>query len=294
MLDNVQHLPSVQNIINTANKVLGFDVLEKCGVGARDLNNTIFAQPLMFVAGMVHSELMKQKHPTIFTKVKAVAGFSLGEITALCYAEAISFDDALKLVNERAKAMAKCPGGAMCSVVGMSLLQVKSLCKTTGCTIANIICNHQDEDLVKHNILVCAGKAHNIVSLIQAAESSGGKAKRLRVSGAFHSAAMLPAQTHLNDVLKQIHISLPSDKLIYSNVTGRPYRSVREIRLNLSRHLVKPVLWHEIIHSLLKDECVKLFVECGPQKVLSKTIEAHLKGLSDEENQCCTILSSDS
>ena len=305
MLDKVKHLPSAQELLNTANEVMGYDMLEKGGLNspASDLNNTIFAQPLMFVAGLVHVELMKQKHPTIFTKVKAVAGFSLGELTALCYAGAISLVDALKLVKARAEAMAKCNGGTMCNVVGMSLQEVRSLCKKTGCVVANIICNHDEADLFKHNIFVCSGEPAKVTSLVNAVEAvdvvEGGnqkkaRAKKLRVSGAFHSTAMAPARAQLNAVLNQIHISLPTDKLIYSNVTGRPYKSAREIKQNLSLHIVKPVLWHNTIQSLSDQENITVFVECGPQKVLSKTVQAYLKCQSDEECQYVTILTSDS
>lgn len=302
MLDKVNHLPSVQKILSTANEVLGYDVLGKSGVlDARDLNDTIYAQPLMFVAGLAHAELMKEKHPTIFTKVKAVAGFSLGELTALCYAGAISLVDALELVKARAEAMARCNGGAMCNVIGLSLGVVQSICKDTGCTVANIICNHAKEGLVKYNIFVCAGAPEKITLLVNAVEKMEGhdgnkpRAKKLRVSGAFHSTAMLPAQAQLNGVLKGIHISLPTDKLIYSNVTGRPYKSASEIRQKLSQHIVKPVLWHSIMQSLSDQEHVTIFAECGPQEALSKTVQAYLKCQSDEESHHgTTVLTSDS
>lgn len=112
MFDKVKHLQSVQKILHTANDILGYDVLKKSDVGATtDINDTMYAQPLMLVAGLAHAEVMKQKHPMLFTKVKAVAGFSLGEITALCFAGAFPLEDALRLVKARADAMVnrKCP-----------------------------------------------------------------------------------------------------------------------------------------------------------------------------------------
>lgn len=110
MLDKVKHLQSVQKILQTANDILGYDVLKKSDVGATDsINDTMYAQPLMLVAGLAHAEVMKQKNPMLFTKVKAVAGFSLGEITALCYAGAFSLEDALSLTKTRAEAMVNAP-----------------------------------------------------------------------------------------------------------------------------------------------------------------------------------------
>lgn len=82
MIENTKHLNVVQEIFNTANTILGYDVLGKCGlnVDPENLKDTKYAQPLMFIAGLAHAELMKEKHPAIFSKVKAVAGFSLGEV----------------------------------------------------------------------------------------------------------------------------------------------------------------------------------------------------------------------
>ena len=297
MLDNVQ-LPSVQKLIETANKILGYDVISKSGDDSSEINNTIFAQPLMLIAGLAHAELMKSKHPTIFTKIRAVAGFSLGEITALCYAGAFSFEDALKLVKVRAEAMASCDGGAMCNVRGLPLKEVKMLCKNHRCTVANIICNHKRDDLVKFNIFVCAGSENDITSLVtavEAQESDDCKAKKLRVSGAFHSQAMQPARLHLDKVLDDISITLPKDILVYSNLTGSPYSSVKEIRRNLSRHIVSPVQWHQTMESLCIDDKISTFVECGPQKVLTKVAQhAYLKCRQDLESQNISVLTSDS
>ena len=195
MMDKVKHMPKIQELLNAANEVLGWNILEKCSVGATDLENTVYAQPIMFVAGLAHAELMKQKYPTLFTKVKAVAGFSLGEITALCYAGAISLVDGLKMVKARAEAMERCNGGVMCNVVGLPLHRVKSLCKKTGCTIANIICNHEEKDFEKYNIFVCSGTSTEVTSLVNAVQLvEGAMAKKLKVSGAFHSSHMLRAQ----------------------------------------------------------------------------------------------------
>ena len=123
-----------------------------------------------------------------------------------------------------------------------------------------------------------------------------GKAKQLRVSGAFHSSAMLPARAKLNNVLDQIKIALPTDTLVYSNVTGLPYKSAKEIRKNLSQHIVRPVLWHNTLDSLTKQENVTTLVECGPQQVLSKISEAYLKSESvdEESHHDMTIITSDS
>ena len=299
MLEKVKYLPNVQKLLTTASEVLGYDVLSKSGASTSDLNNTLYAQPLMFIAGMAYAELIKQHHPTVFTKVKAVASFSLGELTALCFAGAFSYIEGLKLVKARAEAMVGCNGGAMCNVVGISLQEARNLCKANGCTISNIICNHEEKDLVQHNIFVCAGGRNKIASLVKAVEEiecynvRKPKAEKLRVSGAFHSKAMLPARAKLDTMLNCTNISLPSNVLIYCNITGQPYKSVDEIRNNLSEHIIKPVLWHDTLESLSNEENISVFVECGPGQVLTKITQVYLKRQSDEESRHGTILTSD-
>jgi len=282
MMDKLKHLPYVQELLSTAEDVFGWNLLEE-----EDIFNTKYSQPLMFVAGLAHAEWMKQKLPTMFTRVKAVAGFSLGEITALCFSGAITLVDAMRLVKLRAEAMADCNGGAMCNVRGLSFRETKLLCRNLGCTIANIICNHEEEEKFQYNIFVCAGTAKEIASLVNAVKCKGGKAKQLRVSGAFHSKHMTAAQRGLSKVIDSINVTLPEDILIYSNVTGRPYKSTKEIKHNLKRHITSPVLWHSTVQSLFKEEGVTTFVECGPMSVLTATVKTILKdGFdSDEESQ---------
>lgn len=280
MMDKLKHLPYVQELLSSAEDVFGWDLLEE-----EDIFNTKYAQPLVFVAGLAHAEWMKQKHPTIFARVKAVAGFSLGEITALCFSGAITLGDAMRLVKLRAEAMAGCNGGAMCNVRGLSFRETKLLCRKSGCTIANIICNHEDEEKLQYNIFVCAGTAKEIASLVTVVKSEGGKAKQLRVSGAFHTKHMKAAQRGLAKVIDSIVITLPEDKLVYSNVTGRPYKSAEEIKQNLKRHITSPVLWHSTVNSLVQEERVTTFIECGPMSVLSKTVQAILRDGSDSDEE---------
>lgn len=292
MMDKTKHLPYVQELLSTAEDIFGWNLLEE-----EDISNTLYAQPLMFVAGLSHAERMKQVHPTMFTRIKAVAGFSLGEITALCFSGAITLVDAMRLVKLRAEAMAGCNGGTMCNVRGLSLRETKLLCHKSGCAIANIICNHEEKEKLQYNIFICAGTAKGITSLVSTVECNGGKAKQLRVSGAFHSKHMLAAQRRLAKVFDSIDVTLPDDILIYCNVTGRPYKSAKEIKHNLKRHITSPVMWHSTVQSLAEEEGVTTFVECGPMSVLSKTVQAILKdgsGFDEESEQnSITILHSD-
>jgi len=98
-----------------------------------------------------------------------------------------------------------------------------------------ISCNHEEKEKFQYNIFVCAGSVKEVTSLVDTVECSGGggKAKQLRVSGAFYSKHMAAAQRRLAKGFDSIEGVLPADKLIYSNVTGRPYKSTQEIKHNL-------------------------------------------------------------
>eukprot|EP00985_Skeletonema_marinoi_P014492 scaffold7344_cov146-Skeletonema_marinoi.AAC.1 len=222
---------------------------------------------------------MKHTHPTLFTRAKAVAGFSLGEITALCFSGAITLVDAMRLVKIRSEAMSACNGGAMCNVRGLSFRETQLMWNVS-----------QDRLYHCQYHLQSRGKGEEVTSLVDTVERSGGKAKQLRVSGAFHSKHMAAAQRRLAKVFDSIEVVLPADKLVDSNVTGRPYKSTQEIKHNLKRHITSPVMWHSNVQSLVKDEGITTFVECGPMNVLSKTLEAILKdGSEDEESQPSSI-----
>ncbi|KAK1740481.1 malonyl CoA-ACP transacylase [Skeletonema marinoi] len=278
MMDKLKHFPYVQELLSTAKDVFGRNLLEE-----EDISNTLNAQPLMFVTGLAHAELMKHTHPTLFTRVKAVAGFSLGEITALCFSGAITLVDAMRLVKIRSEAMSACNGGAMCNVRGLSFRETQLMCRKTGCTIANIICNHEEKEKFQYNIFVCAGTAKEVTSLVDTVERSGGKAKQLRVSGAFHSKHMAAASGALQKFST-------ASKSCFLQISSSIPMLLDEIKHNLKRHITSPVMWHSTVQSLVKDEGITTFVECGPMNVLSKTLEAILKdGSEDEESQPSSI-----
>mmetsp|Transcript_32265 Transcript_32265/g.43009 ORF Transcript_32265/g.43009 Transcript_32265/m.43009 type:complete len:537 (-) Transcript_32265:115-1725(-) len=299
MLENVKDLPAVKVMLIKAEEILGWNVLEYCGkeADAKVLNDTRYAQPLMFLAGLAHAEWMKKTNPLLFSnKIKAVSGFSLGEVTALCFAGAISFEDALEFVKIRSNIMARCNGGSMVSLIGLSLRDVKALCKKTGCTVANLICHHNKVELIPHNVIVCAGSKSQVANLLLLVEKIPGKVygKQLRVSGAFHSNHMSQASRDVKIALGRMLICMPTKQLVLSNVTGRPYRSSDEIQKLLIKQIVEPVQWHRMVEYLVHYENIRTFVECGSMSVLTKTLRSILHKEFDDEGGCpFNLLSSD-
>jgi len=271
------------------------DLTQICSASADPsfIQDTRLAQPLVFIAGLAAAEMMRRKHPVDFSKITVCAGFSLGELTALCFAGAISFEDSLRLVKVRANAMAKCDGGGMCNVRGLDRKETQALCKKFGCQIANIICDHDAKDSIERNIYVCAGNVDVIDELVKHVNSKrdsergiGGSCKRIRVSAAFHTKQMKPAQAAVRRLLKEIKITLPENYLINSNVTGQPYRSADDIRCLLVTQIISCVQWHASIKDMQNIEKVDRFVECGPMATLSTILRSIDPQLADEDVLC--------
>merc|ERR1719437_377054 len=103
---SVKDIPAVKTMLSAANEILGFDVLKLCLEGPESkLEETQYCQPVMFIAGLAGLEKLRVENEAAATKFQATAGLSLGEYTALCAAGVFSFEDGLKLVQLRGKAM---------------------------------------------------------------------------------------------------------------------------------------------------------------------------------------------
>lgn len=296
MLDNYIHLASAQEIVQTASEVFGFDVELACSIGN---NMEEKAQLLVFVVSLAAAEAMKQHHPLEYSRVRAVGGFSLGEITALCFAGAVSLRDALRLVRVRSEAMEACHGGSMCNVRGIIRKDLEQICRSTETYIANIICDN--DECPQENIFVCAGSKEAIETLMNRLSNDSVRTRRLRVRGAFHSKYMKPAQLALSTTLNEIELELPAHVLLYSNVTGQPYTSVKEMRALLTKQICKPVQWHAILQDMTLQEDITKFYELGPMNTLSKmgktfeksTISMHAESTNITDSSSSDIESAD-
>mmetsp|Transcript_23153 Transcript_23153/g.64167 ORF Transcript_23153/g.64167 Transcript_23153/m.64167 type:complete len:2474 (+) Transcript_23153:109-7530(+) len=278
MLEKYLENNDASDLLQRASRLLSMDIRAICAPGCdpKALQDTRISQIVVFVANMMATEVMKRKVPLDFDKIRVCAGFSLGELSALCFAGVMSFDDALRLVKIHADAMATCSSnGAMCNVRGMSRKELNLLAAKYGCQIANVICDKPEGDH-KQNVYVLAGTVPQIEALInfvnKDVEDCVVSAKRLRVTGGFHSVLMKKAQTKIRTALKTMDISLPQDYLVYSNVTGMPYTSAEEIRKLLPCQIVSPVEWYGTILDMMNEESVTKTIECGPMHTLSTIV----------------------
>ncbi|MCH2113739.1 MAG: ACP S-malonyltransferase [Pirellulales bacterium] len=265
--DLAASLPQAQALYDRAADILGYDLLGVCKDGpAEKLNSTVYSQPALFVSSLAALELLKQDHGEVVANCDITAGLSLGEYTALVFAEAIEFEAGLRLVQTRGQAMqdaADAVPSGMLSVLGLERDQVEALCEEARgddvLQLANLLC--------PGNIVVSGSQAacERMADLAQAAGAM--KVIPLAVAGAFHTPIMQDAVQRLTAALAQVKIQQPRIPIV-SNVDARPHRSADEIRALLVSQVVQPVLWEESMRWLIDDFGIKGFYEIGPGRVL--------------------------
>jgi [acyl-carrier-protein] S-malonyltransferase len=190
---------------------------------------------------------------------------SLGEYTAMVFAGAIEFEDGLKLVQARGKAMqaaADATPSGMVSILGLERPQVDALCEQARegeiLQVANLLC--------PGNIVVSGAKAACQRVADMAPGAGAMKAIPLAVAGAFHTPIMQPAVEKLTQALANVTIRAPRIPVI-SNVDAQPHSDPAEMRELLVRQVVQPVRWEDSMRYLLAQGCDQ-FYEVGPGRVL--------------------------
>lgn len=233
-----------------ASDVLGFDLAALCTDGPEErLTRTENAQPAIYVTSYCLSELAAERGLVDIETVRAAAGHSLGEYTALAVAGAFTFEDGLSLVAARGRAMAdagEVNPGAMAALIGPSLAEVSALCDQRREDGGQIWPANQNA----LSQCVVAGAPDDIDWITENARELGiRRAVRLAVSGAFHSPMMEPAAEVLASTLCTTEISAPSFA-VYSNATGKRHGDADEIRIALDVQLTAPVRWVDCIEAI--------------------------------------------
>lgn len=247
-----------------ANKTLGFSITDiMFGEDAEALKQTKVTQPAIFLHSVILSEIMGDRF-----KPNAVAGHSLGEFSALVAAKAMSFEDGLKLVSQRAMAMQEACDeipGTMAAVLGLEDHIIEQVCAdTTGVVVAaNYNCPGQ---------LVISGEKKAIDLACSSLKEAGAKrALPLPVGGAFHSPLMEPAKTKLAAAIENTSIQNPICP-VYQNVVAQGISEASFIKENLIAQLTAPVRWTQSVQQMLADGVVH-FTEVGPGKVLQGLVK---------------------
>ena len=258
--------PEVRQLYATANDILGYDITKLCFDGpAEELDSTAVSQPAIFLTSLAALEALKIESPDVLLAVEATAGLSLGEYTALVFAGILSFEDGLKLVQKRGRAMqdaADAKPSGMVSILGLERCQVEELCdKARGdgtLQIANLLC--------PGNIAISGTNDACERAAELATEMGAMKAVPLAVAGGFHTKIMQPAVDVLFESLSGIDLKSPTVSVI-SNVDAQPHSDPEEIRAILVKQVVHPVLWETSMQFLL-EQGFDTFYEVGPGRVL--------------------------
>lgn len=264
-----------KELLEKANDILGFRITDIMFEGTPDdLKATRVTQPAIFLHSVVLAKCYEGFRPDM------VAGHSLGEFSALAAAEAISFEDALRLVYIRATQMQLCcekVPGTMAAIVGLPDEKVEEICSSCeGIVIpANYNCGGQ---------VVISGEKTAVEQACEKAKAEGAKrALPLAVSGAFHSPLMEPARIELGKAIEETRIVEPICP-IYQNVSAQAVTDPQTIKKNLLAQLTSPVRWTQSVKNMLADGA-DYFMEIGPGTVLQglvKRISAGTEGITIE------------
>ncbi len=263
----VESVPAARALYVGAGAILGYDLLHVCLEGpAEKLDSTVYSQPALFVTSLAALEWLKANKPDVASGCQAAAGLSLGEYTALVFAGVMSFDDGLRVVQERGRAMqdaADAVSSGMVSILGMERDKIEQLCSDTRqpgevLQIANLLC--------PGNIVV-SGHKSACERMAEAATKAGAmKSIPLAVAGAFHTSLMQPAVERLAKALAGVQLNRPRIPVI-SNVDATAHDNPDEIRDLLTRQVVSPVRWEDSQRKLLAEGYGPHW-EVGPGRVL--------------------------
>jgi len=266
--------PRAKEIFEQANEILGHRISDIMFNGSdEELKQTNITQPAIFIHSVAAFNTLENPMPDM------VAGHSLGEFSALVANQTLQFEDALKLVAIRAKAMQKaCENtpSTMAAVLALDDEKVEAIClsisESTGEIVvaANYNCPGQ---------LVISGSIKGIEIACEQLKIAGAKrALILPVGGAFHSPLMKSAEIELAEAIQNTNFKTPICS-VYQNVVAKGVSDPSDIKNNLITQLTGPVKWTQSVLSMINDGA-NHFTECGPGKVLQGLVQKINKEMS--------------
>jgi [acyl-carrier-protein] S-malonyltransferase len=266
--------PLAGELFEKANEALGFRITDLMFEGEdEDLKQTKVTQPAIFLHSVILAKTLGgQFRPDM------VAGHSLGEFSALVSAGALSFEDGLRLVSQRAGAMQKaCEAvpSTMAAILGLSDAKVEAVCGAIGGEVV-VPANYNSPGQV-----VISGTIAGVDKACELMLAAGARrALKLKVGGAFHSPLMEPAREELAKAIENTAINPPICP-VYQNVDARPQTDPGTIKANLIAQLTSPVRWTQIIENMIANGATH-FVELGPGAVLQGLVKKVNSGVRTE------------
>lgn len=267
----VAESPGAARAFEQADATLGFPLSRLILDGPQEeLDLTINAQPAILATSVAYLEAMRERARDAGMELAPVnlAGHSAGQYAAAVAADAIDYEEALRLVRERGRVMQDSGGeGGMAAVIGLSDSQVDEVVSQAR--------EHGEISVANANApgqIVLSGVLPALVFAIEVARTMGARrAVRLAVTVASHSVLMRRAQQEFNAILSKVPFREPSVPML-SNVHASVIQSADALRNELSEHLVHGVQWTESVRRMVASG-VTDFVEVGPGRVLTGLIK---------------------
>lgn len=262
---------AARQIFAQANDILGYDLQKLCFEGPQEeLTDTRHAQPALLTVGVLHW-LQAQSDGIV---AQMTAGHSLGEYAALVAAGALSFESALRLVQQRAELMAGAPHGAMAALIGLADDKVLDVLQNTEGTVVAANFNSPGQ-------IVISGAPEAVENAMSAAKSAGAKMTvKLQVSGAFHSPLMQEAGAQMSQLIEAAPFH-DAQIPVYQNTTAKPATSAADLKTALRDQMTNPVRWTQTIQNMITDGAGQ-FYELGPGNVLAGLVRRIDKSASVE------------
>ena len=261
--DLYESSPLAKDLFERANDILGFRITDVMFAGDDDdLRQTKVTQPAVFLHSVISALVLGDDF-----RPDMVAGHSLGEYSAMVAAGALSFDDGLRLVAARARAMQKAcemQPGTMAAVIALPDAQIEEILKTVDGVVvpANYNCPGQ---------LVISGAVEAIdAACLKLKEAGAKRALKLAVGGAFHSPLMEPARAELETAIRATDFHKPICP-VYQNVDALPHTAPDELKANCIAQLTGAVRWSYSVQNMIADGA-DYFKELGPGTVLQGLI----------------------
>ncbi len=233
------------------------------------LDQTENTQPAIFLASYSIFKVIEKETEFNLKKAKFYAGHSLGEYSALCCAKAINFEQTVKLLKHRGKAMQDAlPGGegGMLAILGSEIEKINEILNKNNDNFQSYIANDNSVGQV-----VISGENTSLTLLSEELKKKNIKFVKLQVSAPFHCPLMKNATESMRNKILETDFKVPIINVI-SNVTANPENNTDDIKRLLIEQIEKPVRWRESISYML-DYGVNKFIEVGPGKVLSGLVK---------------------
>jgi len=260
----------IKKIFKSADEILDFPLTKVIFEGPKqELDFTENTQPSVFLVGYSIFKLLKEEFEFDDTKVLFFAGHSLGEYTALSSAGFLNFEDTLRILRIRGKAMQSAVPkgeGGMIAVLGSRIDFIEKLLEENANIYQCFIANDNSDGQ-----LVLSGKNNDLEKLCLDLKKNSIKYIVLPVSAPFHCKLMKKATEIMENEIEKLNFTL-SEKRIVSNVTGKSINKVKEIKNLLIKQIESRVKWRDSIKHMTQNG-IKDFIEIGPGKVLSGLVK---------------------